>query len=178
MEYLRIIGANKQQRGATRWAQPTWARQAAQARPGGLQPPWSTSSAHLLVYKSFLPRKNKEKTFGAERRRLEAELGQEHFCPPAERFCRGNFPSEGGNHRHRHHQQLSHLGEGNLHQHLHQHRLISNPSSSLVFNLVTRTIDWCQGVTSSVDYILQLITIWFIWWKIICSDPLCILIFL
>ena len=27
-----------------------------------------------------------------KRRRLEAELGQEHFCPPAERFRRGNFP--------------------------------------------------------------------------------------
>ena len=46
-----------------------------------------------------------------KRRRLEAELGQEHFCPPAERFCRGNFPPGGGNHRHHHHQQLSHLGE-------------------------------------------------------------------
>ena len=30
-----------------------------------------------------------------KRRRLEAELGQEHFCPPAERFHRGNFPPEG-----------------------------------------------------------------------------------
>ena len=30
-----------------------------------------------------------------KRRRLEAELGQEHFCPAAERFRRGNFPSEG-----------------------------------------------------------------------------------
>ena len=45
-----------------------------------------------------------------ECRRLEAELGQEHFFPPAERFCRGNFPPGGGNHRHHHHQQLSHLG--------------------------------------------------------------------
>ena len=98
--------------------------------------------------------KNKERTFGTERRRLEAELGQEHFCPPAERFRRGNFPPGGGNHRHHHHQQLSHLGEGNLHQHLQQHHLISNPSSSLVFNLVTGTIDWCLWVTSSVDYIL------------------------
>ena len=93
-------------------------------------------------------------TFGTERRRLEAELGQEHFCPPAERFRRGNFPPGGGNHRHHHHQQLSHLGEGNLHQHLQQHHLLSNPSSSLVFNLVTGTIDWYLWVTSSVDYIL------------------------
>ena len=28
MDYLRNIGANNYQRGATRWAQPTWARQA------------------------------------------------------------------------------------------------------------------------------------------------------
>ena len=87
-------------------------------------------------------------------RRLEAELGQEHFCPPAERFRRGNFPPGGGNHRHHHHQQLSHLREGNLHQHLQQHHIISNPSSSLVFNLVTGTVDSCLWVTSRVDYIL------------------------
>ena len=80
-----------------------------------------------------------------ERRRLEAELGQE-------RFQWGNFPPGGGNHRHHYHQQLSHLGEGNLRQHLQQHHLISNPSSSIVFNLVTGTIDWCLWVTSSVDY--------------------------
>ena len=53
VEYLRNIGANKHQRGATRWAQPTWARQGPQARPGGLWPPRPTSGAHLLVHKSF-----------------------------------------------------------------------------------------------------------------------------
>ena len=121
MEYLRIIGANNYQRGPTRWAQPTWARQGAQARTGGLCPPRPTFDAPLLVYKSFWPRKNKGRTFRTKHRRLEAELGQEHFCPPAERFHRGNFPPGGGNHRHHHHQQLSHLGEGNLHQHLQQH---------------------------------------------------------
>ena len=84
---------------------------------------------------------------------LESELGQEHFCPPAERFRRGNFPPGRGNHHH-HHQQLSHLGEGNIHQHLQQHHLLSNPTSRLVFNLHTGTIDWYLWVTSSVDYIL------------------------
>ena len=49
-----------------------------------------------------------------ERRRLEAEHGQEHICPPVELFRRGNFPPGGENHRHHHHQQLSHLGEGYL----------------------------------------------------------------
>ena len=89
-----------------------------------------------------------------KRHSIDAKLGQEHFCPPVEPFRRGNFPPGGGNHRHHHHQQLSHLREGNLHQHLQQHHLISNPSSSLVFSLVTETIDWCLWVTSSVDYIL------------------------
>ena len=143
MYYLRNTGADKHQRGATRWAQPTWTRQEAHARPGGCCPPRPTSGAHLLVYKSFWPRKKKERTFRMERRRLEAELGQEHFCPPAERFRRGNFPLGGKSRSHRHHQQPSDLWEANLHEHLQQHHLISNPSSSLVFNLVTETIDCC-----------------------------------
>ena len=95
MEYIRIIGANNYQRGPTRWAQPTWARQGAQACPGGLCPPRPTSGAPLLVYKSFRPRKNEGRIFGTECRRLEAELGQEHFCPLAERFRRGtSLPEE------------------------------------------------------------------------------------
>ena len=53
MEYLRNIGANNYERGPTRWAQPTWARQGAQACPGGLCSPRPTSGAHLPVYRSF-----------------------------------------------------------------------------------------------------------------------------
>ena len=63
-----------------------------------------------------------------KRRRLEAELGQEHFCPLAEQLRQGNFPPGRGNRRHHHHQQLSHLGEGYLHQHLHS----TNFSQTLV----------------------------------------------
>ena len=95
MEYLRNIGANKYQRRATRWAQPTWAHQEAQARPGGCCPPRPTSGGLLLVYKSFSPRKNKGRTFGMKRRHLEAKLGQEHFCPSAERFRRGTSLPKG-----------------------------------------------------------------------------------
>ena len=116
--------------------------------PGGHNPPGRAREPRRALVGCAHP----GKTFGMERHRLEAELGQEHFFPPAEWFRQGNFPPGGGNHRH--HQQLSHLGEGNLHQHLQQHHLISNPSSSPVFNLVTGTIDWCLWVTSSVDYIL------------------------
>ena len=53
MGYMMDIGANKYQRGATKWAQPTWARQGAQVRPGGLWPARPISGAHLLVYKWF-----------------------------------------------------------------------------------------------------------------------------
>ena len=53
MEYMKNIGTNKYPRGPTRWAQPTWALQGAQARPGGLCSPRPTSGAHILVYKSF-----------------------------------------------------------------------------------------------------------------------------
>ena len=47
----------------------------------------------------------------------------------------------------------------NLHQHLHQHHLISNPSSSLVFNLCPKTSDWYLWVASSVDYLLYLMLV-------------------
>jgi len=93
-----------------------------------------------------------------KRHSIDAKLGQEHFCPPVERFRRGNFPPGGGNPRYHHHQQLSHLGEANLHQHLQQNHLLSNPSSSLVFNLCTGTLDWCLWVTSSVHYGRMLLT--------------------
>ena len=151
MEYLKNIGANNYQRGPTRWAQPTWARQGAQTRPGGLCSAWPTSGAHLLVYKSFWPKKNKERTFGMERRRLEVGLGKEHFCPLAERFRRGNFPPGGGNHRHHHHQPLSHLGRTDLYQHLHEYHLISKPQFISCIQSLSQTSDWYLWVTSSVD---------------------------
>ena len=73
---------------------------------------------------------------------------------PAELFCRGNFPPGGGNHRHHNHQRSSHQEGVNLHQHLHQHHLLSNPSSSLVSNLCTKTSDRYLWVATSVDYSL------------------------
>ena len=112
MDYLRIMVANNYQRGHTRWAQP----------PGRAREPRRTLVGCGLLGPPPVPifwyisdfdlEKNKEKTFGTERRRLEAELGQKHFCPPVKQFCRGNFPPGGGNHRPHHHQQLFHLGGG------------------------------------------------------------------
>ena len=89
-----------------------------------------------------------------KRRRLEAEPWRNQSRAPAELFCRGNIPPGGGNHRHRHHQRSSHREGVNLHQHLHQHHLISNPSSSLVSDLCLKTSDWYLWVASSVDYSL------------------------
>ena len=124
------------------------------ACPDALWGPWLASGPLLLLYKVFCPKKINEKTFGTKRRRLEAEPGQEQFCSPVEWFHRGYFPPGGGNRSHRHHQWSSHRGRTNLHQHIHQHHLISNPSSSLVFNLCLKTSYWYLWVASSVDYIL------------------------
>ena len=118
MEYIRNIGANKYQRGPPGGHNPPGhARRPRRALVGAalLGPP----PVPIFWYIShFDLEKIRGETFGTERRRLEVELGQEQFCPPAERFRRGNFPLGGVNHCHHYHQQLSHLGEGNLHQHL------------------------------------------------------------
>ena len=79
---------------------------------------------------------------------------QRPFCTPAVRFCRGNSSLGGGDRSHRHHQRFLRRGRTSIHQHIHQHHLISKPSSSLVFNLYLKTSDWYLWVTSSVYYIL------------------------
>ena len=132
--------------------------------PGRTQPPGRVLVAcgapghpPRAIFSYMMPfalEKNQKRTFGTKHRHLEAEPGQEHFCSPAERFRRGKFPPGGGNRSHRYHQQPSHHGRTNLHQHIHQHHLISNPISSLVFNLCIKTSDWYPLVASSVDYIL------------------------
>ena len=125
-----------------------------QARPGTSWGPWPTSGPHFLVYKSFSPRKNREKTFGMVHRRLEAELGQEHFCSPVEQFNGDTSLREG---------EIKAIVITNAP--LIMGGLISiniftstisspNPSSSLVFNLCLKTSDWYMWVASSVDYIL------------------------
>ena len=112
------------------------------------------SGGHLLLYEVFRPKKNLRQPFGTRLRRHKAEPWRNQSRAPVELFCRGHFPPGGGNHRHRHHQQSSHRKGVNLHQHLHQHHLISNPSSSLVSNLCIQTLDWYLWVASSVDYSL------------------------
>ena len=57
----------------------------------------------------------------------EVEPWRNQSRAPAELFCRGNFPLGGGNHHRRHHQWSSHREGVNIHQHLHQHHLLSKP---------------------------------------------------
>ena len=80
MEYIRNIGANNYQRGATRWAHPTWARQAPLARPGGLWPPRPTFGAHLLVYKSFYLEKIRGRLSGRSTSATRRNLGRSTFA--------------------------------------------------------------------------------------------------
>ena len=57
-EYLRIFYANNIRGGCTRWAQPTWARQQPQARPGGLWSPHGTPHLPLHTTSSLTSRQN------------------------------------------------------------------------------------------------------------------------
>ena len=112
--------------------------------------PWQASGVHLLLYEVFYPGKNQKKLTGrnsaATRRNLGViNLGLRRSCSAGDTSLRG-----GGNH----HQRSSHREGVNLHQHLHQHHLFSNPSSSLVSNLGSKTINWYLRVASSVDYSL------------------------
>ena len=130
------------------WGRPPRARPLPRGPPGG-------SPMTIFCYmKSFVEKKNKKQPFGTKLRRHEAEPWRNQSRAPAELFCRGNFPPGGGNHHHRHHQRSSHREGVNLHQHLHQHHLLSNPSSSLVSDLCLKTSDWYLWVASSVDYSL------------------------
>ena len=122
---------------------------------GPLSPaPWRASGVHLLLYHHFYPRKNQEQAYGMKLRRHEAEPWRNQSRALAELFCRGHFPPGGGNHHQCHHQRSSRREGVNLHHNLHQHHLLSNPSSSLVSNLVSKTTNWYLWVASSVDYSL------------------------
>ena len=120
------------------------------AHPLPRGPPGGSPMTIFCYMKSFIEKKPRSNLSGQN----SAATRRNQYRAPAELFCRGNFPPGGGNHHHRHHQRSSHWEGVNLHQHLHQHHLISNPSSSLVSNLCIQTSDWYLWVASSVDYSL------------------------
>ena len=115
---------------------------------------WQPSGAHLLLHEVFYPGKNHKQAFGTKLHRHEAEPWRNQSRAPAELFCRGNFPLGGGNHHHRHHQRSSHREEVNLHQHLHQHHLLSKPQFISCIQSCIKTTNWYLWVASSVDYSL------------------------
>ena len=116
--------------GATPWPRG-WGR----ALPPGRAllrhgPPGSPSAGIFCYMKSFTLEKIISKLSGWN----TAATRWNQSRALAELFYRGNVPPGGGNHHHRHHQRSSHREGVNLHQHLHQHHLISNPCSALVSN--------------------------------------------
>ena len=128
-------GRRKYQRGPTPCPRGGWGRALPLRAPPTSWPPVSPSVAIFCYMKACTLEKIISKVTGrnstATRRNLGGtNLGLRRSCSAGETSLR-----EGGNHRHRHHQRSSHREGPNLHQHLHQHHLISNPSSSLVSNL-------------------------------------------
>ena len=147
LNILKILGKE-----STRGGPPT-------SHEGGGRAPasratWQALNVHVLLYGVFCPGKNHKEAYGTKRRLLEAEPGQDQSRAPEELFCLGNIPLGGGNQRHRHPHRSSHREGVNVHQQIHQHHLISNPSSSLVSHLFLKTSDWYMWVASSVDYSL------------------------
>ena len=131
----------KFQRGATPWPRG-WGCALPPGRAPCLMGPWWTSYAHLLLCGVFRWEKNHKQAFGMRLRRHEAEPWRNQSRASVELVCQGHFPLGGGNHHQRHHQRSSHREGLNLHQHIHQHHLLSNPSSSLVSNLCPKASDW------------------------------------
>ena len=149
MEYIKNIGRRKNQRGATSQPQGWRARPTPWHAPD-LVGPLAGLRCPSLAICSLSPWKKSEASFRDEAPPPRGETWRNQSRAPAELLCRENIPPGGGNHHHR----SSHREGVNLHQHLHQHHLLSNPSSSLVSNLCPKTSDWYLWVTSSVDYSL------------------------
>ena len=113
------------------------------ARPLPHGPPGGSPTS-IFSYMKFLDeKKNRNELFGTRLHRHEAEPWRIQSRAPAELFCRGNFPPEGGNHHHRHHQHSSHR-ERAISINIFTSTISSpNPSSSLVSNSCLKVRDWC-----------------------------------
>ena len=120
------------------------------ARPLSPGPPSGPPASIFCYIITLSLEKNRGQAYGTKLRRHKVEPWRNQSRALAELFCRGHFPPGGENHHQRDHQRSSHREGINLHQHLHQHHLLSNPSSSLCL----KTSDWYQWVASSVDYSL------------------------
>ena len=117
LELIRMIERRKHQRGPTPWPGGWGACPLSPGPPGG--PPVSI----FCYMKAFTLKKIMGKLTG----RNSAAARRNQSRALAELFCREHFPPGGGNHQQRHHQRSSHWEGVNLHQHLHQHHLLSKP---------------------------------------------------
>ena len=120
LELIRIIELKKYQRGPTPYPQG-WG-----ARPPTSWAPWWPSGGHLLLYKVFWWEKIishlLERNSAATRRNLGGtNLGLWRSCSAGETSLRRGKSSPSSS------PTLLSSGEGNLHQHLHQHHPISKP---------------------------------------------------
>ena len=127
LELIIIIERKKYTRGPTPCPGGWWRPPPPTGRAPYLLGPLVAPDVHLLLYEGFYPGKNHGQAYGTKLRRHEAEPWRNQSRAPAELFRRGHFPPGGGNHHQRHHQRSSHREGVNLHQHLHQHHLISKP---------------------------------------------------
>ena len=106
--------------------------------------PWWLSDDHLLLCEVFRREKIiRSNLSGRNSAATRRNLGGSNLELRQSCSAGANFPPEGGNHRHRHHQRSSH-----------RERVISiniftstissqNPSSSLVSNSCLQIRDWC-----------------------------------
>ena len=122
-ELIKNTERRKYQRGATSQSQGWRARPTPWACPLPRGPPGGPSMTIFCYMDSF----DEEKIIIHLPGRDSAATRRNQSRALTELFCRGNFPPGGGNHHHRHHQRSSHREGVNLHQHLHQHHLISKP---------------------------------------------------
>ena len=90
-------------------------------------PPGGSPTSIFSYMKSFDEKKNKKQPFGTRLRRHEVEPWWNQSRAPAELFYQGYFPPGGGKSSPSSSPTLLSSGEGNLHQHIHQHHLISKP---------------------------------------------------
>ena len=123
LELIRIIERKKHLRGPTPWPGGWGALPPLLGAPPSPGPPGGPPVSIFCYMKAF----TLEKIMGKLTGRNSAATRRNQSRAPAELFCRGHFPPRGGNHHHRHHQWSSHREEVNLHQHLHQHHLLSKP---------------------------------------------------
>ena len=123
-EYIKNTKRKKFHRGPTPCPRGWGARPTPLDAPLPRGPPGGPPVDILCYMKSFDGKKIISHLLG----RNSAATRRNQYRAPAEQFYQGNFPPGGGNHHHRHHHRSSHQEGANLHQHLHQHHLISNPS--------------------------------------------------